>query len=40
MRLLLGLTLDAAVDAERPPEAVTTGILARLSDRSPIRETT
>lgn len=29
-----------AVDADQPPEAVTTEILARLSDRSPIREAT
>jgi hypothetical protein len=29
-----------AVDADRPPEAVTAEILARLSDRSPIRGTT
>jgi adenylate kinase len=27
-----------AVDADRPPEAVTDEILARLSDHSPIRE--
>ena len=27
-----------AVDADRPPEAVTSEILARLSDRSPIQE--
>ena len=29
-----------AVDADQPPEAVTTEILTRLSERSPIRETT
>jgi adenylate kinase len=29
-----------AVDADRPPEAVTTEILTRLSQRSPIQETT
>ena len=29
-----------AVDADRPPQAVTAEILARLSDRSPIRGTT
>jgi adenylate kinase len=29
-----------AVDADQPPEAVTTEILTRLSDRSPIREAT
>ena len=29
-----------AVDADQPPEAVTTEILARLSERSPIREAT
>jgi adenylate kinase len=29
-----------AVDADQPPEAVTTEIMTRLSDRSPIREST
>jgi adenylate kinase len=29
-----------AVDADRPPEAVTAEILARLSDRSPTRRAT
>jgi adenylate kinase len=33
-----GILLE--VDADQPPEAVTTEILTRLSDRSPIRENT
>jgi adenylate kinase len=33
-----GILLE--VDADQPPEAVTADILTRLSDRSPIRDTT
>jgi adenylate kinase family enzyme len=38
--LVSGSGILVAVDADRPPEAVTTEILTRLSERSPIRETT
>jgi adenylate kinase len=39
-RLLQDRGILVAVDADQPPEAVTTEILTRLSERSPIRETT